>query len=274
MRRGGAAFLWMLLACCSLAQPAKADTEKPASSSPTREELAKATQNPVANLISLPLQNNMNLTVGDGQVQNTLNVQPVIPIQIGPVNLITRTILPVVWQPDVSDGSGGTFGLGDTQMSLFVSPAKSGKLIWGAGPIFLLPTRTNSDLGAGKFGMGPALVLLTMQGRWVVGALAQNAWGFAGRNEVPDTNNFLLQYFVNYNFKEGWYLTSAPILTANWNASSDQRWVVPFGGGGGKVFKIGKQAINASVQVYGNAWRPTGYARVTLRLQVQFLFPK
>lgn len=276
----------LFVACCGLVQswrvdtpasadaPASAEAEKPASSTPSQEDLAKATQNPVADLISLPLQNNMNLTVGDRQVQNTLNVQPVIPISIGPVNLITRTILPVIWQPDVFDGSGGTFGLGDTQLSLFLSPAKTGALIWGAGPIFVIPTRTRSELGAGKFGMGPALVLLTMQGRWVVGALAQNAWGFAGRDQVPNTNNFLLQYFVNYNFKKGWYLTSSPILTADWNMPSSQSWVVPFGGGGGKIFKIGKQPINASVQIYGNAVRPTGFAPVTLRLQVQLLFPK
>jgi len=179
-----------------------------------------------------------------------------------------------VWKPDVFDGSGGTFGLGDTALTLFVSPAKSRGLIWGAGPLFLIPTRTNAELGAGKFGMGPALVLLTIQGRWVVGALAQNAWGFAGRNAVPDTNSLLIQYFVNYNFDNGWYLSSAPILTADWTAPSNERWVVPFGGGEGKVFKIGKQAINAQVQVFGNAVRRTGSAPVTLRLQVQFLWPK
>lgn len=241
-----------------------------------REEtpsLAQAAQNPVADLISLPLQNNMNLTVGDKQVQNVLNVQPVIPIGMGPVNLVTRTILPVVWQPDVEDGSGGVFGLGDTQMSLFLSPSDPKRLIWGMGPIAILPTRTNSALGAGKFGLGPAAVLLKIHGPWVVGVLAQNAWGFAGRNEVPDTNSFLLQYFVNYNFKKGWYATSAPILTANWNASSGEKWLVPFGAGAGKIFSIRKQALNASVQLYGNAVRPTGYAPVTLRLQLQFLFP-
>jgi hypothetical protein len=235
--------------------------------------LAQAAQNPVADLISLPLQNNMNLTVGDKQVQNVLNVQPVIPIGIGPVNLVTRTILPVVWQPDVEDGSGGVFGLGDTQLSLFLSPSDPKRLIWGMGPIVLLPTRTNSALGAGKFGLGPAAVLLKMHGPWVVGVLAQNAWGFAGRNEVPDTNAFLLQYFVNYNFKKGWYAASAPILTANWNASSGEKWVVPFGAGAGKIFSIRKQPMNVSVQVYGNAVRPTGYAPVTLRLQLQLLFP-
>lgn len=238
-----------------------------------KPSLAQAAQNPVANMISLPLQNNMNLTVGDRQVQNVLNVQPVIPVGMGPVNLIIRTILPVVWQPDVTDGSGGVFGLGDTQMSLFLSPSDPGRVIWGTGPIVLLPTRTNSALGAGKFGLGPAAVLLKIHGPWVVGVLAQNAWGFAGRNDVPDTNNFLLQYFVNYNFKKGWYATSAPILTSNWNAASGEKWVVPFGAGAGKIFTIRKQPMNASVQVYGNAVRPTGYAPVTLRLQLQFLFP-
>ncbi len=235
--------------------------------------LAEAAQNPVADMISLPLQDNMNLTVGDKQVQNVLNVQPVIPVGMGPVNLITRTILPIVWQPDVEDGSGGVFGLGDTQLSLFLSSRDPKGVIWGLGPIVLLPTRTNSALGAGKFGLGPAAVVLKIHGPWVVGVLVQNAWGFAGRNEVPDTNNFLLQYFVNYNFKKGWYATSAPILTANWNAASEQKWLVPFGAGAGKIFSIRKQPMNASLQVYGNAVRPTGYAPVTLRLQLQFLFP-
>ena len=264
--------LRVALAMVSAALPALSTAGAQKSEAETAN-LAQAAQNPVANLISLPLQNNMDLTVGDKQVRNVLNVQPVLPFEMGPVNLITRTIVPVVWQPDVEDGSGGTFGLGDTQLSMFLSPSKPGVVIWGLGPDLLIPTRTNPDLGAGKFGLGPAAVLLSIRGPWVVGVLAQNVWGFAGRNEVPDTNAFLLQYFVNYNFKKGWYATSAPILTANWKADSGEKWLVPFGAGAGKIFKIRKQAMNASVQVYGNAVRPTGFAPVTLRLQLQFLFP-
>lgn len=238
-------------------------------------QLAKASQNPIANMMSFPFQNNTNFGLGPSdRVQNILNIQPVIPFQVNKINIITRTILPVVYQPDMYSESGGTFGLGDTTFTAFFSPAEPKKIIWGVGPVFLIPTATDTLLGSGKWGIGPSVVGLAMPGRWVVGALMNNIWSFAGKSDRDDVNMFLFQYFINYNFSKGWYLNSAPIITANWNAEEGDKWIVPFGIGGGKVFRAGRIPINASAQVYYNVVSPEIGPDWTLRLQIQLMFPK
>ena len=240
------------------------------------QDLAKQAQNPIANLISLPLQNNTNFGIGpDDETQNILNVQPVWPFSIGDEwNLITRTIFPVVSQPDILTGGEGRInGLGDTTFTGFLSPKNSAQLTWGVGPIFLLPTATDDALGSDKWGAGASAVLLTMPGNWVVGSLISNLWSVAGSGD-QDINLFTWQYFVNYNLANHWYLTSAPIITANWEANSNNRWTVPFGGGVGKIIKIGKLPVNAQASAYYNVESPATGADWQLRLQLQFLFPK
>jgi hypothetical protein len=141
------------------------------------QDLAKASQNPIANLISLPLQNNTNFGVGpDDETQNILNIQPVWPFSINDkLNLITRTILPVISQPGVlTGGEGRVNGLGDTTFTGFFSPKDSGDTTWGIGPVFLIPTATDDVLGSDKWGAGASLVVLTMPGKWVVGSLFSN----------------------------------------------------------------------------------------------------
>ncbi|MFP2910420.1 neuromedin U [Pyxidicoccus sp. 3LFB2] len=241
----------------------------------TEQDLAKDVQNPVANLISVPLQDNLEFGIGPfNRTRNILNIQPVVPLSLTlDWNLITRVILPVVYQPDAAAESGGTFGLGDTSATFFVAPGRPGKLIWGVGPVLLLPTATDDVLGTGKWGVGPSVVLLVQPTPWSVGVLANNVWSVFGSDDRASVNQLLLQYFVTYNLPEGWYVTSAPILTANWEADED-RWVIPFGAGAGKVFKVRGQALNGSVSAYYNAVRPEGSADWQLRLQLVFLFPK
>jgi hypothetical protein len=242
----------------------------------SNSDLAKQAQNPVANLISLPLQNNTNFSIGpDDETQNILNIQPVWPVSINDDwNLITRTILPVVSQPNILTGGDGRInGLGDTTFTGFFSPKDSGKLIWGAGPVFLIPTATDDALGSDKWGAGASVVLLTMPGKWVVGSLFSNVWSFAGSGD-QDVNLFTWQYFINYNLPNKWYLTSAPIITANWEADSDNTWTVPFGGGIGKIFNIGKQPMNGQISAYYNVEKPEFGPDWQLRVQLQFLFPK
>jgi hypothetical protein len=243
----------------------------------TAEELAKKTQNPVADLISVPFQNNLNFGLGPhNRAQNILNIQPVVPIKLTEdINLITRTIFPIIRQPDLTRDNGNTTnGLGDISTSLFFSPAKSGQVIWGLGPILQFPTATDEVLGTRKWAAGPAGVVLTMQGPWVIGALANQIWSYAGNNDRDKVSAFLFQYFINYNLKDGLYLTSSPIITANWEATSGNKWVIPFGGGAGKLFKIGKQPINTQLQAFYNVEQTTFGPDWTLRAQVQFLFPK
>ena len=238
-------------------------------------ELAKQVQNPVANLISLPLQNNINTGIGpDDETQNILNIQPVWPMALNDDwNLITRTILPLTSQPDILTGKGRINGLGDTTFTAFLSPRNSGSVTWGAGPVLLLPTATDGKLGADKWGVGASAVILTMPGKWVIGSLFSNVWSVVGSGD-QDINLFTWQYFVNYNLPDSWYLTSAPIITANWEADSSNRWTVPFGGGVGKIFRIGEQPMNAQISAYKNVESPELGADWQIRLQLQFLFPK
>jgi hypothetical protein len=255
------------LLLASLARAQKDDTE----------ELQKATQNPVASLISVPFQNNSNFGLGPAdRVQNVLNIQPVIPIRVSEDwNLIIRWITPVISQPIPNVNDLGVYGLGDMQPTFFLSPAKPGALIWGFGPIFQLPTATSYDLGQGKFGMGPSFVALVQPGHWTIGALMNNVWSIGGPRTRPPVNQFLLQYFVNYNMKKGWYLTMSPIITANWRAQNgDDRWVVPVGGGVGRICRLGFLPVNISAQFYGNAVHPPGGSPWSMRLQIALLFPK
>jgi len=233
--------------------------------------LAKATQNPLAAMYSLPFQN--NTTYGNepyNRAQNVLNIQPVLPFSLGDkVNLVNRIILPIITQPSSTEDLSAT-GTGDISWSAYLSPSKSGKIIWGLGPVLQLPTSSSRDFGSGEFGIGPSFVALSMIDSWVYGIVANNVWTFGDIAE----NKFLFQYFINFNLPKAWYIVTAPIITANWNRVSDQRWMVPFGGGVGKVFKVGKLPLNFNAQIYYNAVHPDGVGNVQSRFQLQFLFPK
>ena len=248
----------------------------PALAALSAEELAKLAQNPVGNLISVPFQNNTNLNVGpDNRTQNILNIQPVIPISVSDEwNIITRTIVPVISQP--LPGDERTNGIGDTVFTAFLSPAKPGSFIWGAGPVVQLPTNSNSDLGNRNWGLGPSVVALHLEkgDPWVYGALVNNIWSLSDSGTGGSYNNGLIQPFVNYNFPDGFYVTSAPVITANWKAESSQRWTVPVGGGVGKIFHLGPLPVNTQLSAYYNVVTPDNGPNWQIRAQVQFMFPK
>ena len=204
-----------------------------------------------------------------------------IPLSAGENwNLIVRWITPVIFQPvAVPQASGlpiqsGFYGFGDMQPAFFLSPKKS-KVIWGVGPQLLLPTATKTGiLGQGKFGMGPTAVVLVQPGKWTVGALVNNVWSVAGHSDLPDVNQFLLQYFINYNLQKGYYITWQPTITANWEATNGGRWVVPVGGGIGRIMRLGSQPVNVGLQFYGNAVHPPGASPWSHATAIAFLFPK
>lgn len=238
--------------------------------------LAKKTQNPISDLISLPFQNNYNMDyAGTDRAQNVLNIQPVIPINLNDDwNLITRTILPVVSQPNLTR-SGRHTGIGDLQISGFLSPANKKGLILGGGPVMTFPTASSDSLGTGKTLLGPTAVGILMDGPWVTGLLLQNQWSVGGDGGRDNVNIFLGQPIINYNLSDGWYLTSVPIITANWNADTGSDvWTVPVGGGFGKIMRLGKLPINVQTQFFWNVHHPDIGPRWTWRFQVQLLFPK
>jgi hypothetical protein len=239
-------------------------------------QLAQKSQNPVADLISVPLENDLNFGVGPGEdLQYILQAQPVIPFQLTrDWNLISRTILPVVHQPELAPGFGNVSGLGDILQSLFLSPARPGQVIWGAGPILQFPSATDDALGQGKWGAGPTAVALTIRGPWLVGALVNNVWSFAGDDNRPDVNQMLIQPFVIYTFPGALSLESAPVIAADWKADRSNRWTVPLGGGVGKIVRLGKLPVGASVGAYYNVVRPDNAAKWQLRIRIQLLFPR
>jgi hypothetical protein len=262
--RVGVVFL-LLVACLPGLGQAQDDTQ-----------LAQKSQNPVADLISVPFENDLNFGVGPREdLQYILQAQPVIPFRLnGDWNLISRTIVPFLHQPELAPGFGDVSGLGDIVQSLFLSPAKPGKVIWGVGPILQFPTATNDALGQRKWGAGPTAVALTIQGPWLVGALVNNVWSFAGRDDRPDVNQMLIQPFIVYTFPGAWSVESAPVITADWKADRDNRWTVPLGAGVGKIVRLGKLPLSTSIDAYYNVTRPDHAAKWQLRIRIQLLFPR
>jgi hypothetical protein len=239
----------------------------------SNEELAKAVQNPLANMISLPFQNNTNFGYGPDRdaTQNILNIQPVIPLKDG--RIITRTIFPLLWQPEFtsSGASAGTaFGLADINFTAFYSPEPTGA-IWGVGPILTIPT--GYTYSSGKWGIGPSFVVLVVEAKVVYGFLINNVWSFAGDDAHADVNQMLLQPFFNYNFPGGKYVSFAPIITANWEAPSGQQWLVPLGAAAGRIVRFGTLPVNLQAGAYVNVVKPDIGPDWQLRLQAQLMLP-
>jgi hypothetical protein len=209
------------------------------------EDLAKKLSNPISSLISVPFQNNFDFNAGqdNDKFKYTLNIQPVIPLSISTDwNLITRIIQPVIYQDELFPGMGSKFGLGDMNPSFFFSPKELFHgWIWGAGPVFLLPTATDNALGTGKWGAGPTAVGLRQEGPWTYGLLANHLWSFAGEGGRPDVNQTFLQPFFAYNTKTGFGVTLQTESSYNWEA---EQWTVPIGLFASQVLKLGGQPIS------------------------------
>jgi hypothetical protein len=241
--------------------------------------LAKQSQNPVSTLISVPFENNYNGEYGPyNSNQNVLNIKPVVPMKLGENwTLINRLIVPVISQPGVPGGPNRTNGLGDTTYQTFISPSRPGAWIWGVGPQIQIPTHTDEVLGNEHWGAGLSTVVLTMPGQWVMGALATHMVdvGSSGNDgSEQDISLTVVQPFLNYNFDGGWYLTSAPVITANWEADSGDEWTIPVGGGVGRVFHMGKQAVNMRMAYFYNVEKPDAGAQWDLQISFTLLFPK
>lgn len=249
---------------------------KPAtpSQSEVRRNLAKQSQNPVAPLIQVPLKNDTNFNFGPEEgTQNILTIEPVVPVRLSEdVNLIGRGLIPIISNPGLAPGDDRTTGLGDIGIEGFFTPAKPGKVLFGFGPLFQLPTHTDSELGNNNWAAGPTAVVLTQPGHWVIGTLVSQIWSFAGSDD--DISSFNLQYFINYNLPDGWFLTTTPTIKANWHASSGNTWTVPVGGGAGKVFHIGKLPMKLEFQGFYNVIKPDFGSDWTFEVELTLLFPE
>ena len=237
------------------------------------DELAKQTQNPVASLISVPFQGNWDFGIGDREATGTtLNIQPVAPFGLTKDwNVILRVIMPVQSQP-IDSGQRLT-GMGDTTMTVFVSPAKTGKLIWGAGPAILIPTATIQELGTEKFGLGPSIVALVQPGKWTVGALWNQIWSMDGANDRDDVNQMFLQPFANYNLGQGLAIGAQMEASANWEAD-DEQWTSYLLFSLTKVTLLGKRPVSFGATAGPAVASPAGRPDWRLRFVATFLFPR
>lgn len=254
------------------AEPLIGDNAKSESSS----DLARQVQNPVGDLISLPLQNNVNFGYGPrGGTQNVLQAQPVVPFHLSDDwNVVTRTILPVVWNPDASPIPTVPVGIGPTSFTAFLVPRHDiNGWLWGAGPVVQFPTISSTTLGSSVWGGGPSAAIVYSTGPWVTGALLNNIWSLGGTSG-PFGNRystFLFNPFAAYNLDNGWYLSSSPNVTANWQIEGP-KWTVPIGGGAGRVFHMGDQPVDLSVSAYYNVVKPDVGSRWQLSTQLTFIF--
>jgi len=232
---------------------------------------AQEAQNPIANVISIPFQNNTYLDYGPyRRTSDVLVIQPVIPFSINEDwNVITRWVTPIASIPRVAPTQGSKFGIGNLEPEFYFSPTHVGEVIWGVGPKLWLPTATDKALGLDKWGAGPTAVVLSIKGPWLFGVLANNVW--AG-SSTQKANQLTINPFVNYNFPDGWYLSSSEIITSNWRAQSGQQWTVPLGGGFGRLFRVGPLPINARLEVLDNVVHPQGAPNWQIQLQIQLLF--
>lgn len=263
--------MWMaalLGGCCALANVAVAQDSS--------ADLAKKLSNPVASMISVPFQFNYDRGYGpeDGN-RETLNIQPVVPISLNDDwNLISRTIMPVIWQDDIAGPSGHQFGLGDITQSLFLSPKHPGPggLIWGLGPVFLIPTATDDLTGSGKWGAGPTGVALKQEGPWTYGLLANHIWSFAGQDDRADVNSTFLQPFLSYTTHDAWTFTLNTESTYDWEGD---QWSVPVNVMVGKLVKFDQQPVSftAGLRYWADA-PDNGPEGLGFRFVVTFLFPQ
>lgn len=236
------------------------------------DELARQTQNPVASLISVPLQGNWDFGVGDRDAAATLlNIQPVMPFPVSrSTNVILRVIMPLTSQP-APDGTRIN-GMADVVASAFFSPAKPGRMIWGAGPALLLPTATSNGLGSEKFGVGPTAVALVQPGKWTLVFLFNHVWSVSGASDRSDVSSTFLQPIINYNLGGGLAVGMTIEATANWEA--DEAWTAPMIFSVSKVTVLGKRPVNFLVGAGPHLAAPEEGANWRFRLLATFLYPR
>ena len=272
------------------AQPESADaqTADPASVAPPpaaddAQELVKKLSNPIASLISFPLQNNYDWGMGpdDDGTQYKLNIQPVIPIGLSANwNMISRTIVPVIVQnkvlPTFPDGDNDQAGIGDTVQSLFFSPKKptGGGLIWGIGPVFYLPTATDDLIGAQKWGIGPTVVALKQMHGWTVGFLANHIWSVAGDNDRDDVSATFIQPFVSFATPKATTFSLNTESTYDW---VHDQWTVPVNIGVAQLFKPKTFGLPFPIQLQVGLRhyfvKPLGGPENGVRFSITSLFP-
>lgn len=234
--------------------------------------LAAEDLNPLARMYVMRFEDNVQFGFGpDDEPLNFFRIQPLFPVELNEDwTLLMRVLVPLAhapW-PETADG------LSDVNVTSLLSPAKGQRFIWGVGPSLVLPTGSHERLTTNKWVAGPSGAAVYNGRRWQVGLLVQNLWSFAGDGSRDDVDVMGLRPLVSYHFDNGWYLSSSPSIVADWEADDDNRWLLPVGGGVGKVLSLGGQRISALVEAYHHVLSPTLGPDWQLRLQISLLYPK
>ncbi len=263
------------------------------------EDLAKKAQNPLANIISMPLQWNTDFGIGSDEGKgHVLNIQPIYPVSLSKgATLINRMILPL--PKSVPGGGGGTTaglgavvpgfattmsdagqalgretGLGDITLMNWYSPEPKGSFMWGFGPVTIWPTATDDRLGDDKFSIGPSAVLVLSNPKFIAASVINAWWSVGGDSDAPDVGVFYWQPIFTYFLPNKWYVVTAPVIIKDLEGQSGQKWIVPLGGGVGKMFNVGTLPLDFTAQVYKYVEKPDGGPDWVLRLQLKFIFAK
>jgi hypothetical protein len=244
---------------------------------PSESELAHELENPVSKLSSVPVRYQNDFGIGPQDLgRTTLSLRPTLAFPVTrDLSIVSRTTVPFVTQPDIVHGTQMS-GLGDTVESLYFVPRPVSGFIWGAGPSILLPTAVPGALGPGEVGAGPTAAVLVQSQLLTLGLLGVQTWSFGGTSGRPDISRLSVMYVVALHLPRGWFIHTAPVLSANWNASSwRDTFTIPVGGGGGKVVRLGEVPLSVSVAAYWNVVRPATLPAPSgdVQAQVALLLP-
>jgi hypothetical protein len=243
---------------------------------PDDDAMIKDSGNPITSVLNLPVQDNVSFGIGEYErTAHLIKIQPIrLTVRTGRVYRIrSRSIIPFAYIPDVNSPTGGTFGLGDIVLTGYFSPHRLGKHIWGIGPVLSLPTATDEKLGSGKWSAGASAVLLTQRKHWLTGFILLNIWSFAGADDRPEVNRMQIDPLVRYHLGKRWMFVSSPTISADWTAPEGERWLVPVGGGIGRIWLMAGYGWSFEVQAFYNVIHPDTYPFPdwSMRFQVQFI---
>jgi hypothetical protein len=245
----------------------------------TTDDLRKLARNPVGDAVKVPFAESISFNAGPyDRVPSSLQILPLIPFQVSNNWLLIPRIAltPLAYVPDVTRAGGGSTGLGDTIATFFITPAHTGKLIWGVGPSLLIPTATDSNIGAGKWDLGPSAAVIIQPSWGSAYVVVQNIWSLPVNSRRTPVNQIQIETSLSYNLPHDWYVFTAPTINADWTQSGRDRWLVPFGGGVGRAFNIAKQAVDLNVALYSFAIRPARQLtpKWQISLQCTLIYPR
>jgi hypothetical protein len=245
----------------------------------TTDDLRKLARNPVGDAIKVPIVESVSFDAGPfDRTSHSLQILPVIPFQIARNWLLIPRIAttPVAYLPDVTRAGSGTTGIGDTVATFFITPAHTGRLIWGVGPSLLIPTATDPNLGAGKWDLGPSFAVLAQPEWGSALVVVQNIWSLPVNSRRSSAHQMQIETSLSYNLPHDWYVVTAPTINADWTQSGGDRWLIPFGGGIGRTLIIASQAVDLSVALYSFAIRPARQLtpKWQISLQCTLIYPR